>query len=84
MDALLFLVIMVAGLAVAALVIGRAQRAASPDDPTPPKSEEAPAADDWRDRPAGPGAEVDQPHPSPEAGGSPELDGGDGFRGGTR
>ncbi|MEX0658245.1 MAG: hypothetical protein WD080_03845 [Egibacteraceae bacterium] len=46
MDALLFLVIMVAGLAVAALVIGRAQRAPSPDDPTRPDPAQAPAADD--------------------------------------
>lgn len=46
MEALLFLVIMVAGLAVAALVIGRGQRAPSPDDPTRPPAGEAPAAND--------------------------------------
>lgn len=65
MDALVFAVIMVAALAVAALVIGRAQRAPSPDEPsTPAPGEEGLAADDPRDRPGGPGAERDAPHPS--------------------
>lgn len=65
MDALLFVVIMVAALAVAATVIGRAQRGASPDEPTPPETggEHTDAADP-RDRPAGPGAEPDAPHTS--------------------
>lgn len=71
MEALLFLVIMVAGLAVAALVIGRAQRAPSPDDPTRPQSDESPAATDPRDRPAGPGAEADVPRTSPAPGAAP-------------
>lgn len=65
MDALLFVVIMVAALAVAALVIGRAQRTPSPDHPTRPDPGENPAAvDDPRDRPAGPGAAFDAPHSS--------------------
>lgn len=65
MDALLFIVIMVGALAVAAVVIGRAQRAPSPDEPTPPPPAEASTdAADPRDRPAGPGAELDAPHTS--------------------
>lgn len=65
MDALLFLVIMVAALVIAAVVIGRAQRAPSPDDPTPPQpGEDTTRADDPRDRPAGSGAELDAPHSS--------------------
>lgn len=65
MDALLFLVIMVAALAIAAVVIGRAQNSPSPDDPTRPEPEGGHVgADDERDRPGGPGAELDAPHSS--------------------
>lgn len=65
MDALVFAVIMVAALAVAALVIGRAHHAPSPDEPsTSAPGEDGLAADDPRDRPGGPGAERDAPHPS--------------------
>lgn len=65
MDGLLFLVIMLAALAVVAVVIGRAQRSPSPDNPTrPAPGEDSPHADDPRDRPGGPGAELDAPHAS--------------------
>lgn len=84
MDALLFLVIMVAALAVAAVVIGRAQRTPSPDNPTrPPPGEhavDAVDADDPRDRPAGPGSSLDAPHSSelqPGEARDPSADGGD-------
>lgn len=65
MDALLFVVVMVAALAVAATVIGRAQRNPSPDEPTKTAADGDPVdAADPRDRPAGPGAELDAPHAS--------------------
>lgn len=81
MDALLFLVIMVAALAVAAVVIGRAQRTPSPDNPTRPSpGEHTVDADDPRDRPAGPGSSLDAPHSSelqPGEARDPSADGGD-------
>ncbi|HVL99673.1 MAG TPA: hypothetical protein VM324_10325 [Egibacteraceae bacterium] len=65
MEGLVFVVIMVAALAVAALVIGRAQQRPSPDNPTRPEpGERTVSAEDPRDRPAGPGAELDAPHTS--------------------
>lgn len=65
MDALVFLVVMVAALAVAAVVIGRAQRTTSPDEPTKAApGEKSPEAAHPRDRPAGPGAESQAPHSS--------------------
>lgn len=65
MDAVLFLVIMLAAVAVTAVVVGRAQRKPSPDDPTPADATgDARDADDPRDRPAGSGAELDAPHSS--------------------
>lgn len=65
MDALLVLVVMVAALCVAAVVIGRARRGPSPDNPTRPEPDEhSMRGDDPRDRPAGPGAERDAPHSS--------------------
>lgn len=61
----MFLVIMVGALAVVAVVIGRAQRSPSPDNPTRPEpGEDVTAAEDPRDRPAGPGTAFDGPHPS--------------------
>lgn len=67
MDAVLFIVIMGATLAVAAAVITRAQRGPAPDDPTRPEpGEHTTDAADARDRPAGPGAERDAPdEPAP-------------------
>lgn len=65
MDALVFVVVMVAALVVAAVVVGRGQRGPSPDAPTRPEpGEDTTTADDPRDRPAGPAAEFDAPHDS--------------------
>lgn len=62
MDAVLFVVIMIATLAAAAVVIARAQRNPSPDNPTRPEpGEHTTDAADPRDRPGGPGAELDAP-----------------------
>lgn len=84
MDALLFVVIMVAALAVAAVVIGRTQRAPSPDNPTRPQpGEDAIDARDPRDRPSGPGASFDAPHSSelqPGEVGGDEREGSDAAR----
>lgn len=61
----MFLVIMVGALAVAAVVVGRAQRGPSPDNPTRPEpGDDVIAADDPRDRPAGPETAFDAPHSS--------------------
>lgn len=65
MEALLFLVVMVAALLVAAVVIGRGQRGPSPDAPNRSATgEETTDVGDPRDRPAGPAAEFDRPHDS--------------------